>query len=203
MSTRTIKLKVLTQSALVVIETGVRTLGEFKALPEVQALDLKWNQIKLIDRATKNSIELDSSLLPAIDCIIFVSATKTDSGMCSRSELYSKIADLKNLGVEVPFNVTRTKTSELESFIEKHSACNVDCDSEGTFSEFEVSPISTSEYSATHFADGAILLVPKEAEMPVEDANPADILEELADFITKDELEDEQVSINAELSKRK
>jgi len=204
MSTRTIKLKLLTQVSLFAVETGVRTLGEFKLLPEVAALNLKWNQIKLIDRATKTSIELDEALLPNIDCIIFLSPTKTDSGMADRKDLYAQIANLKQLGVTIPFNPTQTSNAILEEFIalntqETTSEIFESNDGPIEYAEQE----SVSYYEATKYTDGSVLLQPitieKEAEIEAVDS-PC-ILEELADFTTNDELDAELKAIQKGLKK--
>lgn len=209
MSTRIIKLKLLTQVSLVAIETGARTLGEFKELPEVQKLDLKWNQIKLIDRATKNSIDLDGALMPAIDCIIFVTPTKTDSGASDRKSLYAQIANLKQLGVEVNFNVTQTKSSVLEQFIADNTSeisedtCNCGSGSQcqpASDEEF-AKVVKTEFFEATHYADGAMLLTPMVVEeTTTEDVD--DVLDELAYFITNDELAEEQAEIVKAFKKR-
>ena len=118
MSTRTIKLKSLTQVSLIVVESDVRTLGEFKALPEIQKHNFNWGQIKLIDRATKTSLDLDEALLPHIDCILIMAATKTNSGAYSYKEAKSKIKEFKANGGCVDFNYTQATTEKLNEFIE-------------------------------------------------------------------------------------
>lgn len=197
MSTRTIKLKLLTQTSLVAVETSVRTLAEFKELPEVIKMDLKWNQIKLIDRATKNSIDLDSALLPAIDCIIFVTPTKTDSGMSSRAELYEVIKEMKANGIEVPFNMTQVRTSVLEEFIEDNEVKAVENHRK------EPTPEPNSDIALYQIIDAENGLVVLRQVDAFEAEDIADcegcLLEELADFITNDELDEEQQEIVNEL----
>jgi hypothetical protein len=193
MSTRTIKLKLLTQTSLVAVETSVRTLAEFKELPEVIKMDLKWNQIKLIDRATKNSIDLDSALLPAIDCIIFVTPTKTDSGMANRSELYAIIKEMKAGGVEVPFNMTQVRTSVLEEFIEDNEVELA----KSYQQQDEVSPTPTF-YQIIDAENGLVVLRQVDT-FEAEDTCEGCLLEELADFITNDELDEEQQEIVSQL----
>jgi len=117
MSTRILKLKLLTRLQLVTIETSVRNLGEFKELPEVKELNINWGQSKLVDRATQNTIELDTALLPNIDSILFISVTKTSSGVYTRSELYTIIKEYKQQGGVVNFNYTQTTTSKLQEFV--------------------------------------------------------------------------------------
>lgn len=81
MTTRTIKLKLLTQNNLVSVVTGVRTLAEFKKTPEVLALNIDWESTKLIDRESKAIFDLDEAVMPAINAIMFVTPTKTKGGI--------------------------------------------------------------------------------------------------------------------------
>ena len=195
MSTRVVKLKLMTQQSLVVIETGVRTFEEFKALPEVVAMNLQWDQIALIDRATRNTISLDWALLPNTDCILFVQPMKTKSGAATRSELYATIKEMQANGVEVPFNMTQTRTSVLEEFIEDNEVRAVEshCDSECKYQ------ITQGLYQIINSEDGSIILRPVETGLQIEPTDYDDILDELADFVTNDELALEQDSIQNEL----
>lgn len=190
MSTRVVKLKLMTQQALVSIETGVRTFEEFKALPEVIAMNLQWDQITLIDRATRNTISLDGALLPNIDCLLFVQPTKTKSGGATRSELYAIIKEMQANGIEVPFNMTQTRTSVLEEFIEDNEVKAVE-----NHCECEECQTPTL-YQIVDAENGLVILRQVEVAEYVESE---DILNELADFITNDELAEEQAAIVAEL----
>lgn len=112
---RVIKLKLLTQTALHVVETSARTLGEFKT--EISDLDIDWSSTKLIDRETKASFEVDEAVLPAINAIMFVMPTKSKAGAdLSYKEVKAKIKAYKAGGGNVPFNYTRATTSELNKF---------------------------------------------------------------------------------------
>lgn len=116
---RIIKIKLLTQVSLVSIESNARTFGEFKREEAVKALNINWNQVKVIDRASKVSFDMDESVLPAIDAIFFITPTKTDSGMGdTRSNLYAEIEELKQHGVAVSFNYTRKSNAFLKEFCE-------------------------------------------------------------------------------------
>lgn len=190
MSTRIVKLKLMTQQALVSIETGVRTFEEFKALPEVIAMNLQWDQITLIDRATRNTISLDGALLPNIDCLLFVQPTKTKSGGATRSELYAIIKEMQANGIEVPFNMTQTRTSVLEEFIEDNEV-------KAVANHRECEECQTPAlYQIVDAENGLVILRQVEVAEYVESE---DILDELADFITNDELAEEQAAIVAEL----
>ena len=63
MTSRVLKLKVLTQSELVKVETSARTFGELKKEGAVMALGIDWSSAKLVDRASKASFEVDEAVL--------------------------------------------------------------------------------------------------------------------------------------------
>lgn len=117
MSLRVLKLKVLSQSELVKVETSARTFGELKKEGAVAALGIDWTSAKLIDRASKASFEVDEAVLPATDAIMFVMPTKSKAGASYQAELRAKIKDLKESGVEVPFNYTHATNSQMEAFL--------------------------------------------------------------------------------------
>ena len=117
MTSRVIKLKVLTQSELVKVETSARTFGELKREAVVAALEIDWSSAKLIDRASKASFEVDEAVLPATDAIMFVMPTKSKAGASYQAELRAKIKQLKEDGVEVPFNYTHATNSQMEAFL--------------------------------------------------------------------------------------
>jgi len=192
MTTRLVKLKLATQQALVTIETGVRTLAEFKALPQVSTMNLSWDQISLIDRATRNTINLDSALLPNIDCLLFVQPTKTKSGGVTRSELYAIIKQMQMNGIEIPFNMTQTRTSVLEDFIAENELRSV--------LNYHNSPCDYCEdeefYQIVDAENGLVVLRKIEAICcdAIEDG-----LDNLADWITNDQLRMEEDAIAKEL----
>jgi len=117
MSTRVIKLKLLTQLELVKVVTDARTFAELKATPEVKALSIDWSSAKLIDRASKASFDLDEAVLPAIDALMFVTPTKTKSGIdLPYKEVKAKIKEYKDKGGVVNFNYTQATTVKLNEF---------------------------------------------------------------------------------------
>lgn len=116
MSTRVIKLKLLTQTDLVSVQTSARTFGEFKEEKVVKDLGIDWSSAKLIDRASKVSFDLDESVLPAINALMFVTPTKTKSGLIAYKEVKSLIKDFKAKGGYVPFNYTQATTAQLNEF---------------------------------------------------------------------------------------
>ena len=117
MNSRVLKLKVLTQNELVKVETSARTFGELKKEDAVMALGIDWTSAKLIDRASKASFEIDEAVLPATDAVMFVMPTKSKAGASYQAELRAKIKQLKEDGVEVPFNYTHATNSQMEAFL--------------------------------------------------------------------------------------
>ncbi len=88
---RTIKIKLTTQANPVSIETSASYLNEFKAEPKVQELNINWSNSKLIDMASKTTMELDNTVLPAGDAYFFVFPTKTSSGVDYSKHSYSEL----------------------------------------------------------------------------------------------------------------
>lgn len=134
-SNRVIKLKLLTQTELVKVETSARTLAEFKLEPIVKELSIDWSSAKLIDRASKATFDLDESVLPAIDSLMFVTPTKTKSGALDYREAKAEVKKYKDNGGIVPFNYTTAGTSTLNEFLDsigKSTSCN--CKSASTSS---------------------------------------------------------------------
>lgn len=116
MTVRTLKLKVLTQNELVKVETSARTFGEFKA--EVTELGIDWSSVKLIDRASKATYEVDDAVLPATDAIMFVMPTKSKAGCdLSYKEAKEAVKQFKANGGNVPFNYTQASTEQLNKFL--------------------------------------------------------------------------------------
>jgi hypothetical protein len=120
MSTRLVKIKLLTQDMPVKIETDARTLGELKNVSEVKKLGIDWANTKVINRSDKATFELDESVLPAIDCTLFITPTKTKSGAdLPYKEVKAKIKEYKDNGGVVDFNYTQATTADLNAFWNK------------------------------------------------------------------------------------
>jgi len=115
MTTRVVKLKLLTQQDVITVKTSARTRGELCS--ELSSYGINWGSVKLIDRATHDTYELDEAVLPAIDCLLFVVPIKTKSGVdLSYREVKEKIKEYKENGGDVPFNYTHATTEELNGF---------------------------------------------------------------------------------------
>jgi hypothetical protein len=117
MSTRTIKLKLLTQQDLYPVSTSARTLGEFKQEEAVKSLEIDWSATKLIDRATKSTFDLDESILPEVDSIMFITPTKTKAGAYTYKECQAKLKAYKENGGTKVFNYTGATTKKLNQFV--------------------------------------------------------------------------------------
>ena len=93
---RKIKFKLNTQTNLEVIETNARTFGELKAEMSKHSVlgTVNFGNSQLIERDTKVMYgAIDDAILPAVDCIMFVTPVKTNSGCDVPSE-----ADLLEMG---------------------------------------------------------------------------------------------------------
>ena len=176
MSLRVLKLKVLSQSELVKVETSARTFGELKKEEAVAALGIDWTSAKLIDRASKASFEVDEAVLPATDAIMFVMPTKSKAGASYQAELRAKIKDLKESGVEVPFNYTHATNSQMEAFlasvetVEKETSCT---------EELEVITLKPGKYILQ--VEG--VEITEEAEVNLVDETTLDDLEDEAQML--------------------
>jgi hypothetical protein len=118
MSTRTIKLKVLTSDKLVSIETSARTFADFKADKAVQELGIDWSSATLIDRASKASFLVDDAVLPAINSIMFIMPTKSKAGSeLSYKDAKEKILQYKEEGGDLKgFNFVGKSAKDLNEF---------------------------------------------------------------------------------------
>lgn len=168
-TTRVIKLKLLTQTELVKVETSARTFAEFKKEPAVSALGIDWNSAKLIDRASKASFDLDEAVLPAIDALMFVTPTKTKSGAdLGYKEVKAKIKEFKEKGGIVPFNYTQATTTELNKFWNSITSTTV--------SNVKTTPVAP-------------------IEVPTTSSRPTIYVDSIAEVITKSQLQDEAVAL--------
>lgn len=85
MSTRTIRFKFLNLDGVYSMDTAARTYGELQ-IEIAQNANLyskfgkKFSDIQLIDRDTKTIYSLPDAVLPATDCIMFVSVVKSKGG---------------------------------------------------------------------------------------------------------------------------
>lgn len=124
MEQRIIRVKTLMSSTTAVIKTDVRTLGEFKQLKEVKDLGINWSSSKMLDFESKASYEVDDAVLPATNCILLNTPTKSKSGMdwskANCADCKAEIKKLKNAGVNIPFNYTVKKTEVLQQFLTEY-----------------------------------------------------------------------------------
>lgn len=76
MSKRKVTLKVTTQKDLIHHESSARTLGELqKELPNVN-----WSGMRIVERSSKNTLQMKDALLPATDFLLFLIPEKMKSG---------------------------------------------------------------------------------------------------------------------------
>jgi hypothetical protein len=75
-SKRKVTLKLTTQKDLIVFESEARTFGELKK----ELTNVKWDGMRVVERATKNTLSLDEAILPATDFILFLVPEKVKAG---------------------------------------------------------------------------------------------------------------------------
>ena len=79
---KNVMIKITTQRDVIRHETEATTFGELKAeLP-----DVKWDGMRVVERSTKATLQLDDAALPAGDFVLFVVPEKTKSGAVEQLE---------------------------------------------------------------------------------------------------------------------
>jgi hypothetical protein len=76
MSKRKVIIKLTTQQKPIEHETNARTFGELKA----ELTDIKWSGMRVVEKTNKTTLQMDESILPAGDFILFVVPEKVKSG---------------------------------------------------------------------------------------------------------------------------
>jgi polyhydroxyalkanoate synthesis regulator phasin len=182
---RVIKLKLMTQNSLVAVETDVLTLGEFKQVDAVRALEIDWSNAKLIDRASKASFDLDESRLPEVDSIMFVTPVKTKAGMLPYSEAKAQVKELIAEGKIESINWMGKTTEDLNRIIYDYDVAK---------GNFKVIDSTTMVQEIQDLLNQVSEKVTKLASMSGSDSSVLTkeliaFKENLADFVTKDSLD--------------
>lgn len=111
MSKRKVSIKTTTQKDMVHFESDARTFGELKKdLPEV-----KWSNMRVVERSTKNTLDMDEAILPATDIILFLVPEKVKSGGQKK-----KLKDVDNAS----YNDLRSHASFLNKMKDAKIAMN-------------------------------------------------------------------------------
>lgn len=123
MSKRKVTLKLTTQKDLVVRESEARTFGELKA----EFSDIKFDGMRVVERSTKNTLQMDDAILPATDFVLFVVPEKVKSGYripkidvetASYNELRSHISTLNKIkNANIPME---GKTEDLRNSLRQY-----------------------------------------------------------------------------------
>lgn len=207
---RTFKFKLLTGNALFPLETNARTMGDLRA--EIRAnselvrkFDLNpgsdLSEINLIDRATRISYQLDDAVLPTTDTIFFVSFTKSKGGayipgMHEDLEEYtfSELKELQQLLNEQYGATVRggNKTQLLESLGDFYYEKLEEEAADALPSEDEFVDLSLVERL------GLCAIIISDTAQKLQDR---EIGEELADYVTMKQLNEESERIYAALRK--
>lgn len=76
MSTRKVTLKVTSQKDLIKVDSEARTFGELKK----EVKEVKWDGMRVVERSTKNTLDMDEATLPAGEFTLFLVPEKVKSG---------------------------------------------------------------------------------------------------------------------------
>jgi len=210
MSTRVIKLKTLTSSVPVSIVTDVHTFGEFKELQEVKNLRIDWESAKLIDRQTKHSFEIDSAILPEIDCIVFQTPTKSKAGLtdwkkASYKECKAKMRELKDAKVEIPFNYTTASSETMQNFLSSYysegqtASKSEDCKKEDTCDKNTVSFEAEVDLLVNEVSEKLSRLRYLAQNRPVKEVATGPKSEDVVELVTIQDLDREFAEIQRQL----
>jgi len=115
MSTRKVTLKVTSQKDLIKVDSEARTFGELKK--EVKSV--KWDGMRAVERASKNTVELDEAILPAGDFTLFLVPEKVKSGAKTKTGK-KKLKDVDGAN----YNDLRSHASFLNSMKNAKIAMN-------------------------------------------------------------------------------
>lgn len=83
MSKRKVTLKLTTQKDLMVFESSARTFGELKK----EFTTVKWDGMRVVERSTKNTLQMDDAVLPATDFVLFLVPEKVKSGASKKFDV--------------------------------------------------------------------------------------------------------------------
>jgi superfamily II DNA or RNA helicase len=183
MSTRVIKLKLLDREELVPIQTAARTLGEFKKEESVIELEIDWNSVKLIDRPTKSTFELDEAVLPIVDVIMFITPLRTKAGLYTYKECIEKLKNYKENGGTMKFDYTGATTEKLNEYVSKIEEEYMSATEENTEEKIVAQAISLMKKATKKLKKLGKISHKNTASL----RNKLDLYsKELAEFITKD-----------------
>lgn len=198
---RKIKFKLLTQTELVVVETAARTFGELRT--EVAANPALKDKItfgknQFIERETKVSYgAIDEAILPATDCIMFVSPLETKLGaLPSVSELqemgYNELRSVGsklNKDADAKIDLTGKRDDILDRLIEYVNAVQA--------------PVENGADKAVEAIHSAVGTIKEATEVLKNAATKASVARPVVDNaaykVTFDELEEEAKKLNAAL----
>ena len=126
MSKRTVTLKLSTQRDLVTHESSARTFAELKR--ELSGI-VDFDNVKVIERSKKVTLEADDAILPATDFMVFVVPQKVKSGSvetlndintATYNELRSHGSYLnksKNAGLDLSGNTEQIRTNIMDYYM--------------------------------------------------------------------------------------
>lgn len=76
MNKRTVTLKLTSQKDVISFESSARTFGDLKK----EMKDVKWDGMRVVERVSKNTLQMDDAILPGTDFLLFLVPEKVKSG---------------------------------------------------------------------------------------------------------------------------
>ena len=116
MSTRKVTLKVTSQKDLIKVESNARTFGELKK----EVKEVKWTGMRVVERSTKNTLDMDDAILPAGEFTLFLVPEKVKSGGDKKKAGKKKLKDVDS----ATYNDLRSHASFLNSMKSAKIAMN-------------------------------------------------------------------------------
>lgn len=187
MSTRKVTVKVTTQKDTIVFESSARTFGELKA----EQPGIKWDNMRVVERSTKNTLQVDEAILPATDFLLFVVPEKVKAGAdfnaetATYNELRSHISQLNklhNAGLSLD-----GKIDELRSRVQGYYNGST---TDNAAAADIISAIESHRAKINESVDALIEIIGNQGSTPIDNA-------EYVIKLTADDLESEAQQIKA------
>lgn len=173
MSKRKVTIKLTSQKNAIVHESDARTFGQLKK----ELTNISWKGLRVVERSTKNTLDMDDALLPAGEFILFAVPEKVKSGSLKKKGLKK----LKNVS-EASYNDLRSHASFLNKMkdakislsggtedLRKAVQAYYDSSNKGVLKEKEEDPIVAIEAARVKINDAIDQIIQNAKTAPVDD----------------------------------
>ena len=196
-SKRKVTLKLTTQKDLIHKESDARTFGELKK----ELSDVKFSGMRVVERSSKNTLQMDDAILPAGDFVLFLVPEKVKSGgvvkklkniaTASYNDLRSHASYLnKKKGASVPMS---GGTEDLRKAVQKYY---------DDLNPAKAAPVAEEDDRVAKI-EAARTKINDAIDEIIKYAGDPQIVEDATEYLIKtsvDDLEDELRSIKSALS---